>query len=105
MSIPHYSNLGAQPMQYVTFIHPTSSNLFSAVPEPELSSSPSCDPQTSTHLPPPPAPHWTTVSLLLSLLRGQLERARGDLLSASVQAPMYGVMQSVRTALEEVQET
>ena len=46
--------------------------------------------------------HWDTVNLLLPLLRGQLHCARDNLLAASVQNPLYGVMQSVRTILEEM---
>ena len=50
------------------------------------------------------SPQWITVSLLLTLLHNQLERAQEDLLAASVQAPLYGVMQSIRTTLEELKE-
>ena len=50
------------------------------------------------------SPHWVTVSQLLVILQNQLERAREDLLTASVQDPLYGVMQSIRATLEEAKE-
>lgn len=53
---------------------------------------------------PPPPPQWVTVSLLLSILRGQLAKAQVNLLTASVQAPLYGAMQSIRTTLEEAKD-
>ena len=49
-------------------------------------------------------PQWAVVSTLLSLLHQQLQTAKTDLLSASVEAPMYGTLQSIRTALEEARE-
>ena len=49
-------------------------------------------------------PHWSILSLLLSLLQSQLDRARDDLLTASIQSPLYGVIQSVRATLEEAKK-
>ena len=46
-------------------------------------------------------PQWVTVYLLVHILRYQLEATQRDLLTASVQSPMYGVMQSIRATLEE----
>ena len=51
-----------------------------------------------------PPPQWVTVSLLLSILRDQLAKAQVNLLTASVQTPLYGVMQSIRTTLEEAKD-
>ena len=50
-------------------------------------------------------PHWAILSVLLSHLHAQLDRAREDLLAASVQTPLYGVMQSIRATLEEAKKT
>ena len=50
-------------------------------------------------------PHqWVSVSLLLSILRDQLAKAQVNLLTASVKTPLYGVMQSIRTTLEEAKD-
>lgn len=50
------------------------------------------------------SPHWATISLLLLLLQHQLKLAQDNLLAASVQNPLYGVMQCIRAALEEAKE-
>ena len=51
-----------------------------------------------------PPPQWVTVSLLLSILRDQLAKALVNLLTASVKTPLYGVIQSIRTTLEEAKD-
>ena len=48
--------------------------------------------------------HWNILSLLLSLLQSQLLRARDNLLTASIQSPLYGVIQSIRATLEEAKK-
>ena len=50
------------------------------------------------------SPYWVAVSRLLLILQSQLKEAKEDLLAATVQNPLYGVMQSVRAALEEAKE-
>lgn len=46
------------------------------------------------------APHCVTLDLLCSLLCKHIAGARTDLVRASMMAPMYGVLQSIRAVLE-----
>jgi hypothetical protein len=50
------------------------------------------------------SPHWVAVSRLLLILQSQLKKAKEDILTATVQSPLYGVMQCIRAALEEAKE-
>lgn len=46
------------------------------------------------------APHFVTLNLLCSLLRKHIATANADLVRASMTAPMYGALQSIRAVLE-----
>ena len=57
---------------------------------------------SSTAAPNEEAPLITTLRLLCQLLRTHLALARQDLVRASIDTPMYGVLQSTRTVVETI---
>ena len=53
-------------------------------------------------LPSPLPAQFSVVWVLLGVLRGHVTTAKADLLSSSLTAPMYGVLQAIRAAMETV---
>ena len=47
------------------------------------------------------APQFATIRILYKIIQQHISKARENLVYASINAPMYGVLQSIRPALKE----